>query len=94
MKTGAASIAFMGSGGRPGGRGFSILAFVAMDPHKRRMPTLTRITVFLVLAAAVVYGAMFALAHFVAPDQREISIEIPPAQLKPVPVAPQTAGEQ
>ncbi len=51
------------------------------------MPTLTRLIAFLVLIAAVIYGAMYALANFVEPDQREITVEIPASRLKPVPIA-------
>ena len=52
------------------------------------MPTLTRLVLFLALAAAIVYGAMYALATFVKPDTREITIEIPTSKLKPVVIAP------
>ncbi|NKB78395.1 hypothetical protein HED49_01250 [Ochrobactrum daejeonense] len=48
------------------------------------MPTLTRLVIFLALVAAVIYGAMYALANFVEPDMREITVEIPASKLKPV----------
>ncbi|HHV70102.1 hypothetical protein [Brucella intermedia] len=52
------------------------------------MPTLTRLVLFLALVAAIVYGAMYALANFVEPDTREITVEIPASKLKPVTIAP------
>ena len=68
-----------------------LLAFVPMPQHKRWMPTLTRLVLFLALVAAVVYGAMYALANFVEPDTREITVEIPASKLKPVTIAPPPA---
>jgi len=55
------------------------------------MPTLTRLALFLALVAAIVYGAMYALANFVEPDVREITVEIPASKLKPVTIAPPAA---
>jgi len=55
------------------------------------MPTLTRLVTFLALATAIVYGAMYALANFVEPDTREITVEIPASKLKPVTIAPPSA---
>lgn len=52
------------------------------------MPTLTRLVTFLALVAAIVYGAMYALANFVEPDKREITVDIPASKLKPVTIAP------
>ncbi|KAB2690026.1 MAG: hypothetical protein ACODTL_21815 [Brucella sp.] len=52
------------------------------------MPTLTRLVLFLALVAAIVYGAMYALANFVEPDTREITVDIPASKLKPVTIAP------
>ena len=42
------------------------------------MPTLIRLLVWLVLIVGIAYAAMFALANFVTPSQREIRIELPP----------------
>ena len=42
------------------------------------MPTLFRLLVFVALVAAAVYGAMYALAHFVEPRRTEMTIEIAP----------------
>ncbi len=55
------------------------------------MPTLTRLVLFIALVAAIVYGAMYALANFVEPDIREITVEIPASKLKPVTIAPPSA---
>ncbi|MFQ0813680.1 hypothetical protein AVM02_07360 [Brucella anthropi] len=55
------------------------------------MPTLTRLVLFLALVAAIVYGAMYALATFVKPDTREITVDIPASKLKPVTIAPPPA---
>ncbi|WP_139974758.1 hypothetical protein [Ochrobactrum sp. CGA5] len=55
------------------------------------MPTLTRLVLFVALIAAVVYGAMYALANFVEPDKREITVHIPASKLKPVTIAPPPA---
>jgi hypothetical protein len=41
------------------------------------MPTLIRLVVWLVLIVAIAYAAMFALANFVKPSQRELHIELP-----------------
>ncbi|MBB5700510.1 hypothetical protein FHS76_000348 [Ochrobactrum daejeonense] len=57
------------------------------------MPTLTRLVIFLALVAAVIYGAMYALANFVEPDMREITVEIPASKLKPVVIPPPPAAE-
>jgi hypothetical protein len=44
----------------------------------RTMPSLIRfLTVILILAAAI-YGGLYALAHFVQPKPREITVSIPP----------------
>jgi hypothetical protein len=42
------------------------------------MPSLFRLIVALGLIGGVVYGAMFALANFVEPKPREITVTIPP----------------
>ena len=65
-----------------------ILAFTAMPHHKRQMPTLTRLIAFVVLIAAIVYAAMYALANFVEPQTQEMRVEIPASKLNPVPIAP------
>jgi hypothetical protein len=45
------------------------------------MPTLIRLLVYLAVIAALGYGAMFALATFVEPRQKEIIVDIPPEKL-------------
>jgi hypothetical protein len=45
------------------------------------MPTLIRLLVYLAVIAALGYGAMFALATFVEPRQKEIIVDIPPETL-------------
>jgi hypothetical protein len=84
MKNRTASIAFVAFCGAPA----AILAFVAIEPHKRPMPTLTRLIAFIAVIAALVYGAMVALATFVEPTTQEMSVEIPASRLNPVPAAP------
>lgn len=41
------------------------------------MPTLIRLVVFLALLAVLGFVAMFVLANFVGPNQRDISIDVP-----------------
>jgi len=42
------------------------------------MPSLLRLLAVIAVLCAVVYGGLFALAHFVQPKSREISVSIPP----------------
>jgi hypothetical protein len=42
------------------------------------MPSLLRLLTIIGLLGAVVYGGLYALAHFVQPKPREISVSIPP----------------
>jgi hypothetical protein len=42
------------------------------------MPSLLRLLAVFAILGAVVYGGMFALAHYVQPKPREISVSIPP----------------
>jgi hypothetical protein len=42
------------------------------------MPSLFRFLAFIGIAAAIIYGGMFALAHFYDPKPREITVSIPP----------------
>jgi hypothetical protein len=42
------------------------------------MPSLLRLLAVIALICAVVYGGVYALAHFVQPRSREISVSIPP----------------
>ena len=45
------------------------------------MPSLIRLIMVLGLLGGLAYGAMFALANFVQPKQREMTITIPPQKL-------------
>lgn len=45
------------------------------------MPTLFRFLTILGMLAAIVYGAMFALATFVKPNVAEIQVRVPPEKL-------------
>jgi hypothetical protein len=42
------------------------------------MPSLLRLLTVIALLAATVYGGLYALAHYVQPKSREISVSIPP----------------
>jgi hypothetical protein len=42
------------------------------------MPSLFRFLVVVALIAGVVYGAIYALANFVNPKPREMTVTIPP----------------
>jgi len=42
------------------------------------MPSLLRLLTIIGLLCAIVYGSLYALAHFVQPKSREISVSIPP----------------
>ena len=42
------------------------------------MPSLFRLIVALGIIGGLIYGAMFALANFVEPKPREISVTVPP----------------
>jgi len=47
------------------------------------MPTLFRFLTILAIIAAIVYGAMYALATFVEPKTGEMTVRIPPEKLNP-----------
>lgn len=47
------------------------------DGRKDHMPTLFRLLMTIALFAALIYGAMFALANFVEPKKGEISVRVP-----------------
>jgi hypothetical protein len=42
------------------------------------MPSLLRLLAVIVVLCAAVYGGLYALAHFVQPKPREITVSIPP----------------
>lgn len=47
------------------------------------MPSLIRLLVVLGLIAGVVYGSMYALVVLVEPNQREMSVRVPPERVRP-----------
>ncbi|WP_430911324.1 histidine kinase [Methylobacterium sp. sgz302541] len=47
------------------------------------MPTLFRFIATLAILAGLAFGAMFALATFVEPTPREMSVVIPASKLQP-----------
>ncbi len=59
-------------GRRPKGRG---------QPRVATMPSLIRLLMVVGLLGGAAYGAMFALANFVQPKQREMTITIPQQRL-------------
>lgn len=42
------------------------------------MPSLLRLLTVIAVIGVVVYGGLYALAHFVQPKPREMSVSIPP----------------
>ncbi len=42
------------------------------------MPSLLRLLSVIAVLCAIVYGGLYALAHFVEPKSREISVSVPP----------------
>jgi hypothetical protein len=42
------------------------------------MPSLIRLLAVVGITGAIVYGGLYALAHFVQPKPREISVSVPP----------------
>jgi len=42
------------------------------------MPSLVRFLTVIAVLAALAYGGIYALAHFVEPKPREITVSIPP----------------
>ncbi|MFE1603206.1 histidine kinase [Methylobacterium sp. ID0610] len=47
------------------------------------MPTLFRFLAIVAILAGIVFAAMFALATFVEPTPREITVTIPSSKLQP-----------
>jgi hypothetical protein len=42
------------------------------------MPSLLRLLTIIAVVCAAVYGGLYALAHFVQPKPREITVSVPP----------------
>ena len=51
------------------------------------MPTIFRFLVSLVLIAAVFAAIVYALGNFVSPNNRQMTIRLPPGRLDPRPIA-------
>jgi hypothetical protein len=49
------------------------------------MPSLLRFLIFLGILGGIAYGAVFSLARFVEPKEREITITIPPDKFFKIP---------
>jgi hypothetical protein len=49
-----------------------------VDRDSKTMPILLRLLTIIALLCAVIYGGLYALAHFVQPKSREMSVSIPP----------------
>ena len=58
------------------------------------MPTIARFVTTLAVIAALVAAAMFYLANFVTPRNREMSVRIPASALEPVPIIRPTPPPQ
>jgi hypothetical protein len=54
----------------------------------KKMPTLTRLIIVLVILAGLVYAGMVALVTFVHPIQTEMTIRVPSEKLNPKPQQP------
>jgi len=48
------------------------------ERERLTMPSLLRFLAVVAVICALVYGGLYALAHFVQPKPREISVTIPP----------------
>lgn len=42
------------------------------------MPSLLRFLTIIAIVAGLIYGGLYALAHFVEPKPREITVSVPP----------------
>jgi hypothetical protein len=49
----------------------------AAVPESLRMPTLFRFLTVVAVIGGIVYGAIFALANFVTPKPREMTVTVP-----------------
>jgi hypothetical protein len=58
------------------GRGYSRTS----ESEKASMPSLLRLLTVIAIACGVVYGGLYALAHFVKPSSREMSVSISPTK--------------
>jgi hypothetical protein len=53
-------------------------SYEASESRLQAMPSLLRLLTMIGVLCAVVYGGLYALAHFVQPKSREMSVSIPP----------------
>jgi hypothetical protein len=51
-----------------------------MDPGVLAMPSLLRLLTTLAIIAGLIYGGLYALANFVQPHPRDMSVSIPPTK--------------
>lgn len=51
-------------------------------PEPARLPTLFRFLAIVAILAGLVFGAMFALATFVEPTPREMTVTVPASKLQ------------
>jgi phage shock protein PspC (stress-responsive transcriptional regulator) len=49
-----------------------------MSTGAATMPSLIRLLTIVAILCAVIYGGLYALAHFVQPTPRQMSVYIPP----------------
>jgi hypothetical protein len=52
----------------------------ASDADEAKLPTLFRFLAVIGVLAGLGYGVMFGLATFVKPEQREMSVPVPPSR--------------
>jgi hypothetical protein len=58
------------------GRGYSRTS----ESEQTSMPSLLRLLTVIAILCGVVYGGLYALAHFVKPSSREMSVSISPTK--------------
>ena len=76
----AAVVAF----GQSSSRGVEHCVSSARELAEASVPTLVRFLVVLAILAGLGFAAMLALATLIQPDNREITIPIPPDRLPPL----------
>ena len=64
--------------GEHGGSQASPISMVNSPPEALRMPSLFRFLTVVAVIVGIVYGVIFALANFVNPKPREMTVTIPP----------------
>jgi hypothetical protein len=56
---------------------FSRFQWLTPPPEPRLMPSLFRFLTVVAVIGGIIYGVIFALANFVTPKPREMSVSIP-----------------